>query len=230
MHGHIRYGSIGMPYKHYDTQNTHTNTTRTHTQRFTRQHTRASLFLCIRLVRCSCCCCCCGVAGLDSVIKQPLFFCSALKLFYFLNVPQCKLSNAAASEHVHPRGWIYVLELIHQQAARHRHRVPLCECSARAQQQPSTHTKSFGKRSLAAQSRRRQREQLVREQQQREKVGESARQDETLICVFLCIFNKQQSGHVFFSASLCRPSGKGFGLGLQGVCVCVSQVRNETTR
>jgi len=51
MHGHIRYSSIGMPYKHYTTRSLTQTHTHTHT-RNTVTHTQTSVaFLCIRLVR-----------------------------------------------------------------------------------------------------------------------------------------------------------------------------------
>lgn len=44
MHGHIRHGFIGMPYKHYDTHSNTRTRSQTSAHTFTRQHTRTSLF------------------------------------------------------------------------------------------------------------------------------------------------------------------------------------------
>lgn len=64
MHGHIRYGSIGMPYKHYNTQkHTHKHHAHTHTEIHTATYTRIAFYVSVSydvLV---------AVAGLDSVIK-----------------------------------------------------------------------------------------------------------------------------------------------------------------
>lgn len=64
MHGHIRYGSIGMPYKHYDTQK-HTHKHHAHTHAHTDSHgnIHAHRFFYVSVSYDVL------VAGLDSVIK-----------------------------------------------------------------------------------------------------------------------------------------------------------------